>query len=226
MLENNVQVAPSILSADLGHLADELATIEGAGYVHFDAMDGHFVPNLTFGPGVLAAVKESTQIPVDAHLMISNPDQMVPEYLAAGADIVTFHYEATAHANRLANLIREKGAKAGIAINPGTPVCALDAIIEDVDLVLVMTVNPGFGGQKFIPGSLRKLRQLKAMCDECRVSPIIEVDGGISPANAADVCAAGARLLVAGSAVFGKADRADAIHEITEAGEAGLARRA
>lgn len=226
MLENNVQVAPSILSADLGHLADELASIEGAGYVHFDAMDGHFVPNLTFGPGVLAAVKEFTQIPVDAHLMISNPDQMVPEYLAAGADIVTFHYEATAHANRLANLIREKGAKAGIAINPGTPVSALDAIIDDVDLVLVMTVNPGFGGQKFIPGSLRKLRQLKAMCDERRVSPIIEVDGGISPANAADVCAAGARLLVAGSAVFGKADRADAIHKITEAGEAGLARRA
>ena len=199
MLENNVQVAPSILSADLGHLADELATIEGAGYVHFDAMDGHFVPNLTFGPGVLSAVKAATQTPVDAHLMISNPDQMVPEYLSAGADIVTFHYEATAHANRLANLIREKGAKAGIAINPGTPVSALDAIIEDVDLVLVMTVNPGFGGQMFIPGS---------------------------PANGADVCAAGARLLVAGSAVFGKENRAEAIRKITEAGEAGLTRRA
>lgn len=226
MLENNVQVAPSILSADLGHLADELASIEGAGYVHFDAMDGHFVPNLTFGPGVLAAVKEATQIPVDAHLMISNPDQMVPEYLAAGADVVTFHYEATAHANRLANLIREKGAKAGVAINPGTPVSSLDALIEDVDLVLVMTVNPGFGGQKFIPGSLRKIRQLKAMCEERRVSPIIEVDGGISPANAGEVCAAGARLLVAGSAVFGKEDRADAIRKIVDAGEAGLARRA
>ncbi len=226
MLENNVQVAPSILSADLGHLADELASIGGAGYVHFDAMDGHFVPNLTFGPGVLSAVKSATQTPVDAHLMISNPDQMVPEYLAAGADIVTFHYEATAHANRLANLIREKGAKAGVAINPGTPVSVLDAIIEDVDLVLVMTVNPGFGGQKFIPGSLRKIRQVKAMCDERHVNPIIEVDGGISPANAADVCAAGARLLVAGSAVFGKADRATAIREITEAGESGLTRRA
>ena len=226
MLENNVQVAPSILSADLGHLADELATIGGAGYVHFDAMDGHFVPNLTFGPGFLSAVKSATQTPVDAHLMISNPDQMVPEYLAAGADIVTFHYEATAHANRLANLIREKGAKAGVAINPGTPVSVLDAIIEDVDLVLVMTVNPGFGGQKFIPGSLRKIRQVKAMCDERHVNPIIEVDGGISPANAADVCAAGARLLVAGSAVFGKADRASAIREITEAGESGLTRRA
>ena len=225
MLENNVQVAPSILSADLGHLADELATIEGAGYVHFDAMDGHFVPNLTFGPGVLSAVKAATQTPVDAHLMISNPDQMVPEYLSAGADIVTFHYEATAHANRLANLIREKGAKAGIAINPGTPVSALDAIIEDVDLVLVMTVNPGFGGQKFIPGSLRKIRQVKAMCAERHVNPIIEVDG-ISPANAADVCAAGARLLVAGSAVFGKENRAEAIRKITEAGEAGLTRRA
>jgi len=226
MLENSVQVAPSILSADLGHLADELASIEGAGYVHFDAMDGHFVPNLTFGPGVLAAVKEATQTPVDAHLMISNPDQMVPEYLAAGADVVTFHYEATAHANRLANLIREKGAKAGVAINPGTPVSSLDALIEDVDLVLVMTVNPGFGGQMFIPGSLRKIRQLKAMCEERRVSPIIEVDGGISPANAGEVCAAGARLLVAGSAVFGKEDRADAIRKIVDAGEAGLARRA
>ena len=226
MLENSVQVAPSILSADLGHLADELASIEGAGYVHFDAMDGHFVPNLTFGPGVLAAVKEATQTPVDAHLMISNPDQMVPEYLAAGADVVTFHYEATAHANRLANLIREKGAKAGVAINPGTPVSSLDALIEDVDLVLVMTVNPGFGGQKFIPGSLRKIRQLKAMCEERRISPIIEVDGGISPANAGEVCAAGARLLVAGSAVFGKEDRADAIRKIVDAGEAGLARRA
>ena len=226
MLENSVQVAPSILSADLGHLADELASIEGAGYVHFDAMDGHFVPNLTFGPGVLAAVKEATQTPVDAHLMISNPDQMVPEYLAAGADVVTFHYEATAHANRLANLIREKGAKAGVAINPGTPVSSLDALIEDVDLVLVMTVNPGFGGQKFIPGSLRKIRQLKAMCEERRVSPIIEVDGGISPANAGEVCAAGARLLVAGSAVFGKEDRVDAIRKIVDAGEAGLARRA
>ncbi len=226
MLENNVQVAPSILSADLGHLADELATIEGAGYVHFDAMDGHFVPNLTFGPGVLSAVKAATQTPVDAHLMISNPDQMVPEYLSAGADIVTFHYEATAHANRLANLIREKGAKAGIAINPGTPVSALDAIIEDVDLVLVMTVNPGFGGQKFIPGSLRKICQVKAMCAERHVNPIIEVDGGISPANGADVCAAGARLLVAGSAVFGKENRAEAIRKITEAGEAGLTRRA
>ncbi|MCI6844010.1 MAG: ribulose-phosphate 3-epimerase [Coriobacteriaceae bacterium] len=226
MLESGVQVAPSILSADLGRLADELASIGGASYVHFDVMDGHFVPNLTFGPGVLAAVKGATRVPVDAHLMVSNPDQMVPAYLDAGADVVTFHYEATAHASRLASLIREGGAKVGIAINPGTPVSALDAIIEDVDLVLVMTVNPGFGGQKFIPGSLRKLRQLKAMCDERRVSPIVEVDGGISPATAADVCAAGARLLVAGSAVFGKPDRADAIRKIAEAGEAGRARRA
>lgn len=226
MLEPGVQVAPSILSADLGRLADELASIGGASYVHFDVMDGHFVPNLTFGPGVLAAVKGATRVPVDAHLMVSNPDQMVPAYLDAGADVVTFHYEATAHASRLASLIREGGAKVGIAINPGTPVSALDAIIEDVDLVLVMTVNPGFGGQKFIPGSLRKLRQLKAMCDERRVSPIVEVDGGISPATAADVCAAGARLLVAGSAVFGKPDRADAIRKIAEAGEAGRARRA
>ncbi|MCI6547737.1 MAG: ribulose-phosphate 3-epimerase, partial [Coriobacteriaceae bacterium] len=130
MLESGVQVAPSILSADLGRLADELASIGGASYVHFDVMDGHFVPNLTFGPGVLAAVKGATRVPVDAHLMVSNPDQMVPAYLDAGADVVTFHYEATAHASRLASLIREGGAKVGIAINPGTPVSALDAIIE------------------------------------------------------------------------------------------------
>lgn len=226
MLENNVQVAPSILSADLGHLADELATIEGAGYVHFDAMDGHFVPNLTFGPGVLSAVKAATQTPVDAHLMISNPDQMVPEYLSAGADIVTFHYEATAHANRLANLIREKGAKAGIAINPGTPVSALDAIIEDVDLVLVMTVNPGFGGQKFIPSSVAKVAKVRALAKEHGVSPMIEVDGGVSEQNAGQICAAGANVIVAGSAVFKKDDRTAAIRAIKDAGQLGLAKRA
>ena len=226
MLENNVQVAPSILSADLGHLADELATIEGAGYVHFDAMDGHFVPNLTFGPGVLSAVKAATQTPVDAHLMISNPDQMVPEYLSAGADIVTFHYEATAHANRLANLIRERGAKAGIAINPGTPVSALDAIIEDVDLVLVMTVNPGFGGQKFIPSSVAKVAKVRALAKEHGVSPMIEVDGGVSEQNAGQICAAGANVIVAGSAVFKKDNRAAAIRAIKDAGQLGLAKRA
>lgn len=226
MLESGVQVAPSILSADLGRLADELASIGGASYVHFDVMDGHFVPNLTFGPGVLAAVKGATRVPVDAHLMVSNPDQMVPAYLDAGADVVTFHYEATAHASRLASLIREGGAKVGIAINPGTPVSALDAIIEDVDLVLVMTVNPGFGGQKFIPSSVAKVAKVRALAKEHCVSPMIEVDGGVSEQNAGQICAAGANVIVAGSAVFKKDDRAAAIRAIKDAGQLGLAKRA
>ena len=206
MLENNVQVAPSILSADLGHLADELATIEGAGYVHFDAMDGHFVPNLTFGPGVLAAVKAATKTPVDAHLMISNPDQMVPEYLAAGADIVTFHYEATYDPRGCIEMIRKAGAKAGVSIKPATSVEVLRDILPLVDLVLVMSVEPGFGGQSFIPASIGKIEVLRAMARELGLQTVIEVDGGISSHNAREVYQAGADVLVAGNAVFGAAD--------------------
>lgn len=225
MLED-VMIAPSILSADIAHLAADLEAISTADYVHVDVMDGHFVPNLTFGPNVVKAVKACTDVPADVHLMISNPDEMAVEYARAGADLVSFHVEAATHAHRIVSAIHEAGAKAGMVINPATPVSSLEAIIADLDLVLVMSVNPGFGGQKFIPGSLRKICQVKAMCAERHVNPIIEVDGGISPANAADVCAAGARLLVAGSAVFGKENRAEAIRKITEAGEAGLTRRA
>ncbi|WP_072370863.1 ribulose-phosphate 3-epimerase [Thermophilibacter mediterraneus] len=221
-----ILVAPSVLSADFTRLADELGDVSSADLVHFDVMDGHFVPNLTFGLDVLRAVKSATDLPVDVHLMISNPDEMVEKYLDAGADVVSFHYEATAHAHRLVSLIRDRGARASVAINPATPVCLLEPILEDLDMVLVMTVNPGFGGQSFIESSPRKVRRLRRMCDEHGVHPLIEVDGGISSATAAAVTSAGARVLVAGSAVFGTADRAAAIADIRRAGLAGASKTA
>ncbi|WP_273396823.1 ribulose-phosphate 3-epimerase [Thermophilibacter mediterraneus] len=221
-----ILVAPSVLSADFTRLADELGDVSSADLVHFDVMDGHFVPNLTFGLDVLRAVKSATDLPVDVHLMISNPDEMVEKYLDAGADVVSFHYEATAHAHRLVSLIRDRGARASVAINPATPVCLLEPILEDLDMVLVMTVNPGFGGQSFIESSPRKVRRLRRMCDEHGVHPLIEVDGGISSATAAAVTSAGARVLVAGSAVFGAADRAAAIADIRRAGLAGASKTA
>ena len=225
MLEE-IKIAPSVLSANFARLGEELTDIATADYVHYDVMDGHFVPNLTFGLDILKAVKASTDLPVDVHLMITNPDEMVEKYLDAGADIVSFHYEATAHANRLVNLIKSRGAKASIAINPATPVCLLEPIIDDLDMVLVMTVNPGFGGQKFIDSSLRKLRRLRRLCDEHGVNPLVEVDGGISAKNVADVASAGANVFVAGSAVFGAPDRAAAIADIRRAGQAGVSKMA
>ena len=221
-----ILVAPSVLSADFTRLADELGDVSSADLVHFDVMDGHFVPNLTFGLDVLRAVKSATDLPVDVHLMISNPDEMVERYLDAGADVVSFHYEATSHAHRLVSLIKDRGAKASVAINPATPVCMLEPILCDLDMVLVMTVNPGFGGQRFIESSLRKLRRLRRMCDEQGVNPAIEVDGGITARNAAEVAAAGANVLVAGSSVFGAADRAAAIAAIRTSGTSGMSRRA
>ena len=223
---NDVMIAPSILSADIANLAKDLDAIATADYVHVDVMDGHFVPNLTFGTNVVKAVKASTDVPADVHLMISNPDEMTVEYAKAGADLVSFHVEAATHAHRIVSAIHDAGAKAGMVINPATPVSSLEAIIEDLDLVLVMSVNPGFGGQKFIPGSLRKVAQVAALAAERGVNPIIEVDGGCSAANAADLVAAGATMLVAGSAVYGKADRAAAIAEIRAAGREGLTKRA
>lgn len=221
---NDVMIAPSILSADISKLGEDLKAIETADYVHVDVMDGHFVPNLTFGPNVVKAVKACTEVPADVHLMISNPDEMAEEYAKAGADIVTFHQEAALHAHRIIMGIHDAGAKAGMAINPATPVGLLESVIEDLDLVLIMSVNPGFGGQKFIPNALRKVRQVRALAAERKVSPIIEIDGGVSAANASDVVEAGVNLIVAGSAVYGKEDRAEAIAEIREAGRKGLMR--
>ena len=225
MLED-VLIAPSILSADLGHLADELGSIGSADLIHVDVMDGHFVPNLTWGPPVVAAARAVSDLPCDVHLMVTNPDETVGLYLDAGAAYVSFHAEAARHAHRIVSQIHEAGAKAGIALNPGTPVSALDCLIDDLDYVLLMSVNPGFGGQSFIPGTLRKLRQLRQLCAERGVSPLVEVDGGVSAKNAEEIAAAGANLLVAGSAVFGRDDRAQAIDEIRAAGRRGVSRRA
>lgn len=226
MMNDEIRVAPSVLSADFRRLADELADVSTADLLHYDVMDGHFVPNLSFGIDLLRTVKSATELPVDVHLMITNPDEMVERYLDAGADVVSFHYEATSHAHRLVSLIKDRGAKASVAINPATPVCMLEPILCDLDMVLVMTVNPGFGGQRFIDSSLRKLRRLRRICDEQGVNPAIEVDGGITARNAAEVVAAGANVLVAGSSVFGAADRAAAIAAIRTSGTSGTSRRA
>ena len=226
MMENEIKIAPSVLSADFTKLGAELADIATADFVHYDVMDGHFVPNLTFGLGILSAAKGATQLPLDVHLMVTNPDDMVEKFLDAGADVVSFHYEATAHAHRLVSLIHERGAMASIAINPATPVSVLEPILDDLDMVLVMTVNPGFGGQSFIESSPRKIRRLRRMCDEHGVNPLIEVDGGISARNVAEVTSAGANVIVAGSAVFGVSDRAAAIADIRRAGVLGTAKSA
>lgn len=226
MLENSIKIAPSVLSADFCRLGEDLKDIQTADFIHYDVMDGHFVPNLSFGINILRQVKAATELPVDVHLMITNPDEMVEKYLDAGADVLTFHWEATAHAHRLVHLIKDRGAKASIALCPATPVSVLESIIDDLDMVLVMTVNPGFGGQKFIASSASKLRRLRRMCEEHGVSPLVEVDGGIAEATAGTVTAAGANVLVAGSAVFGAKDRAAAIAGIRRAGELGCAKRA
>ena len=204
----SIKIAPSVLSADMANLKGELDKIAGADYVHFDVMDGHFTGNLTFGVDILKAVKRSTDVPVDAHLMVSNPDETVDWYADAGADMITVHYEASTHLHRVVQQIREAGMQPAVTLNPATPVAMLKDIIQDVYMVLLMSVNPGFGGQSFIPGTLHKLHELKAMCERRGVSPMIEVDGGISSKNIAEVVKAGANVLVAGSAVFKSEDPA------------------
>ncbi|HJA29276.1 MAG TPA: ribulose-phosphate 3-epimerase [Candidatus Olsenella pullicola] len=225
MLEE-IKIAPSILAANYLRLGEELADVSTGDLIHFDVMDGHFVPNLSFGIDVVRAVKSATNLPVDVHLMITNPDEMVERYLEAGADYLSFHYEATAHAHRLVSLVHDRGAKASVALNPATPVAALEPILCDLDMVLVMTVNPGFGGQSFIESSSRKIRRLRRMCDEQGVNPLIEVDGGMSAKTVAKVTSAGANVIVAGSSVFGAPDRAAAIDEIRRAGQAGVSKMA
>ena len=226
MSNESVLIAPSVLSADFTRLGEELESISNADLVHYDVMDGHFVPNLSFGTEILRQTKAATKLPLDVHLMVTNPEEQVPWYLEAGADVVTFHYEAQTHADRLVGLIHDAGAKACVALNPGTPVVALDAILDELDMVLVMTVNPGFGGQSFIPGSIGKLRALRRMCAEHGVSPLVEVDGGIGADNVGEVVAAGANVIVAGSKVFKAADHAAAIEELRRNGTMGLAKRA
>lgn len=208
-----IKIAPSILSADFARLGEEVRAIEagGADYVHVDVMDGHFVPNITIGPPVVAALRRVTKLPLDVHLMIENPDRYLPGFAAAGADILTVHAEASVHLHRSVQLIRSLGKRPGVSINPATPVSALEVILDEVDLVLVMTVNPGFGGQSFIPGCLPKIEALRREIERRRLPVELQVDGGIKTDNIGRVAAAGADVFVAGSAVFGTPDYAATI---------------
>ncbi|MHB0868591.1 MAG: ribulose-phosphate 3-epimerase [Chloroflexota bacterium] len=199
-----IKIAPSILSADFARLGEEVRAAEeaGADYIHVDVMDGQFVPNLTMGPGIVAAVRRSTSLPLDVHLMIESPELLAPSFAEAGASIVTVHQEACPHLNYVLSRIRGLGVRAGVAVNPGTPVGVLEEVLDQVDLVLVMTVNPGFGGQRLIPSTLEKVRRLAAMMDSRGSRAELEVDGGVDPENAGELARAGARVLVAGSSVF------------------------
>lgn len=207
-------IAPSILSANFAKLGDEIKDAEraGADWIHVDVMDGHFVPNLTFGPPVIAAVRSATKLPFDVHLMIERPELSLFDYISAGADRITIHAEACVHLHRTVHFIKEKGLPVGVAINPATPVSVLEPILQDLDLVLIMTVNPGFGGQSFIPYSLVKLRQLRAALNERGLDGVhVQVDGGVNRETAPLIREAGANVLVAGNAVFAENDRAAAI---------------
>ena len=203
-----IELAPSILSADFGRLAEQVrAAGEGGGTViHVDVMDGHFVPNITIGPLVVRSLRKATDLPLDCHLMIENPDQYIPEFAEAGADWISVHQEACRHLDRTLHLIRSHGAQVGVVLNPATPVETLSEVLDIVDYVLVMSVNPGFGAQKFIPGSLHKMRKLAELRAQRGLNYRIEVDGGISLHTVADVVRAGAEILVAGNAVFGDGD--------------------
>ncbi|WP_370577971.1 ribulose-phosphate 3-epimerase [Snodgrassella alvi] len=205
-------IAPSILSADLACLGNEIASVinSGADWIHFDVMDNHYVPNLTFGPMVCQAIKPYASVPIDVHLMVEPVDEMINAFAKAGADIITFHPEASKHVDRSLNLIKTAGCQAGVVLNPATPISVLEEVLDKVDVILLMSVNPGFGGQSFIPSTLKKIRKVRAVIDEytreSKRSIRLEVDGGIKIDNIAQIAAAGADTFVAGSAIFGHND--------------------
>lgn len=207
------KIAPSILSADFCRLGEEIKAVEAAGadYIHIDVMDGHFVPNITIGPLVVEAVRKITSLPLDVHLMIENPDRYIPDFAAAGADIIVVHAEASIHLHRSIQLIKSLGKRAGVSLNPATPLNYLEYVLADLDLVLLMTVNPGFGGQSFIEESIPKIRALRSMLDKRGLEAELEVDGGVKIDNIAGIAHAGADVFVAGSAVFGSSDYAATI---------------
>ena len=210
------KIAPSILSADFSRLGDEIRAVEAAGadYIHIDVMDGHFVPNITIGPLIVEAARRVTSLPLDVHLMIEDPDRYIPDFAAAGADSIVIHAEAVHHLHRTVQLIKSLGKKAGVSLNPATSLNVLDYVIADLDLVLLMTVNPGFGGQSFIEACLPKVQALRAMLDRRGGEAELEVDGGVKTSNIARIAHAGADVFVAGSAVFGSPDYAATIAEM------------
>lgn len=219
-----IEILPSLLSADFARLGAHIAEVEAAGatMLHFDVMDGHFVPNLTMGTPVLQSIRKITRAHLDVHLMITNPDAFVPVFVEAGADSVSVHQEACPHLDRTLRLIQSEGAQAGVVLNPSTPVSTLDEVLDVVDFVLIMSVNPGFGGQKFLPNSLNKVRQLAERRHRLGLSFKIEIDGGIGASNAADVVRAGAEWLVAGNSVFGAPDPGVALVALRETAQMGL----
>jgi ribulose-phosphate 3-epimerase len=214
-----VEIAPSILSADFARLGEQIAAAErgGATIIHFDVMDGHFVPNITIGLPVLRSLSRATRLPIDAHLMISEPGLYAEQFVEAGAQMVSVHIEADPHIHRTLASIKKKGAKAGIVLNPATGLGAIEEALQYADYVLVMSVNPGFGGQKFIPPTLEKVRRLRRMIEERGLSTRIEIDGGIGPENIAEAAAAGAEIFVAGTSVFGQPDPAAAVRGLLAA---------
>jgi ribulose-phosphate 3-epimerase len=211
-----IKIAPSILSADFSILAEEVHKVEAAGadLLHIDIMDGHFVPNITFGPPIVAAIRKTTKLPFDVHLMIANPQDFIDAFVKAGADIITVHVEAAPHLHRVIQKIKEHGIKAGVVLNPATPLSSIEEILPSVDMVLLMSVNPGFGGQKFIPSTLAKIKRLKQMITEQNLAVDIEVDGGVNNETVKEIIEAGANILVAGSAVYGAKDTQKAICEL------------
>jgi ribulose-phosphate 3-epimerase len=219
-----IRIAPSILSADFGRLAEEIAAISTADYVHVDVMDGHFVPNLTIGPVVIEAVRRATKLPLDVHLMIEDADRWVGAYAKAGADMIGVHAEACPHLHRTIGQVRELGKQACVVLNPHTPLESIEWVLRDVQMVLVMSVNPGFGGQAFIPSALEKITRLRRLIDERGYQVEIEVDGGVKIDNIDLVVKAGANVIVSGSGVFGTKDYAATIAELRKRGEAARVR--
>jgi len=226
-VDSAVSIAPSILAADFASLGEAVRAVErgGADEIHFDVMDGHFVPNISIGVPVLESLRKATRLPLDVHLMIENPEQYIPAFIEAGADMISVHQEATPHLDRALEMIREKGRKAGAVVNPSTPVSMLADVLDRVDHILVMSVNPGFGGQSFLPHSLDKLRELREMRERYNAAFRIQVDGGIGPENAADVVRAGAQILIAGTSIFHTSDPVAAVKSMKQIAAGALAQR-